>query len=131
MRKDDHHHLHQEHHQFTNHIDKIQDHHLTGNEADPRIKSLEGEMNADQILRVLAQVQVQNQKLNQKDREEVRTGAIEEVKIEDMKRKDQNYLELKMNDMPNELQNIQNQVIRHHINLSKITIKYKKILNKF
>ena len=106
------------------HIDKIQDRHLTGNEADPRTKNLEEEMSG-QILRVLAQVQVQNQKLNQKDREEVRTGAIEEVKIEDMKRKDQNYLELKMNDMLNELQNIQNQVIRHHINLSKITIKYK------
>lgn len=124
MRNDDRHHLHQEHHQFTSHIDKIQDRHLTGNEADPRTKNLEEEMSG-QILRVLAQVQVQNQKLNQKDREEVRTGAIEEVKIEDMKRKDQNYLELKMNDMLNELQNIQNQVIRHHINLSKITIKYK------
>ena len=124
MRNDDRHHLHQEHHQFTSHIDKIQDRHLTGNEADPRTKNLEEEMSG-QILRVLAQVQVQNQKLNQKDREEVRTGAIEEVKIEDMKRKDQNYLELKMNDMLNELQNIQNQVIRHHISLSKIMIKYK------
>ena len=129
MRKDDRHHLHQEHHQFTNHIDKIQDRHLTGNEADPRIKSLEDEMNADQILRVLAQVQVQIQKLNQNDREEVRTEVIGEVKIEDMKRKDQNYQELKMNDMPNALQNIQNQVIRHHINLSKIIIT-KKILNE-
>ena len=86
-------------------------------------------MNGDQILRVLAQVQVQIQKLNQNDREEVRTEAIEEVKIEDMKRKDQNYHELKMNDMPNALRNIQNQVIRHHINLSKIIIT-KKILNK-
>ena len=125
MRNDDRHHLHQEHHQFTSHIDKIQDRRQTGNEAYPRIKSLEDEMNEiDQILPVLAQVQVQIQKLNQKDREEVRTGAIEEVKIEDMKRKDQNYLELKMNDMPNELQNIQNQVIRHHISLSKILIKY-------
>ena len=124
MRNGDRHHLHQEHHQFTSHIDKIQDRHLTGNEADLRTKNLEEEMNAGQILRVLAQVQVQIQKLNQKDREEVRTGAIEEVKIEDMKRKDQNYLELKMNDMPNELQNIQNQVIRHHISLSKILIKY-------
>ena len=128
MRNDDRHHLHQEHHQFMSHIDKIQDRHLTGNEVDPRTKNLEEEMSG-QILRVLAQVQVQNQKLNQKDREEVRTGAIEEVKIEDMKRKDQNYLELKMKDMPNELQNIQNQVIRHHINLSKIIIT-KKILNK-
>ena len=124
MRNDDRHHLHQEHHQFTNHIDKIQDRRQTGNEAYPRIKSLEDELNVDQILPVLAQVQVQIQKLNQKDREEVRTGVIEEVKIEDMKRKDQNYLELKMNDMPNELQNIQNQVIRHHISLSKILIKY-------
>ena len=124
MRNDDRHHLHQEHHQFTSHIDKIQDRHLTGNEADPRTKNLEEEMSG-QILRVLAQVQVQIQKLNQNDREEVRTEAIEEVKIEDMKRKDQNYLELKMNDMPNELQNIQNQVIHHHINLSKIKIKYK------
>ena len=125
MRNDDRHHLHQEHHQFTSHIDKIQDRHLTGNEADLRTKNQEEEeMNTDQILRVLAQVQVQIQKLNQKDREEVRTGVIEEVKIEDMKRKDQNYLELKMNDMPNELQNIQNQVIRHHISLSKILIKY-------
>ena len=126
MRNDDRHHLHQEHHQFTSHIDKIQDRHLTGNEADLRTKNQEEEeMNTGQILRVLAQVQVQIQKLNQKDREEVRTGAIEEVKIEDMKRKDQNYLELKMNDMPNELQNIQNQVIHHHINLSKIMIKCK------
>lgn len=125
MRNGDRHHLHQEHHQFTSHIDKIQDRRQTGNEAYPRIKSLEDEMNEiDQILPVLAQVQVQIQKLNQKDREEVRTGVIEEVKIEDMKRKDQNYLELKMNDMPNELQNIQNQVIRHHISLSKILIKY-------
>ena len=130
MRKDDRHHLHQEHHQFTNHIDKIQDHHLTGNEADQRIKSLEEEMNADQILRVLAQALVQIQKRNQKDREEVRTGAIEEVKIEDMKPKDQNYRELKMNDMPNALRNIQNQVIRHHINLSKIIIE-RKLLIKF
>ena len=126
MRNDDRHHLHQEHHQFTSHIDKIQDRHLTGNEADLRTKNQEEEeMNTGQILRVLAQVQVQIQKLNQKDREEVRTGAIEEVKIEDMKRKDQNYLELKMKDMPNELQNIQNQVIHHHINLSKIMIKCK------
>ena len=126
MRNDDRHHLHQEHHQFTSHIDKIQDRHLTGNEADLRTKNQEEEeMNTGQILRVLAQVLVQIQKLNQKDREEVRTGAIEEVKIEDMKRKDQNYLELKMKDMPNELQNIQNQVIHHHINLSKIMIKCK------
>ena len=124
MRNDDRHHLHQEHHQFTSHIDKIQDRRQTGNEAYPRIKSLEDELNVDQILPVLAQVQVQIQKLNQKDREEVRKGVIEEVKIEDMKRKDQNYPELKMNDMPNELQNIQNQVIRHHISLSKILIKY-------
>ena len=126
MRNGVRHHLHQEHHQFTSHIDKIQDRRQTGNEAYPRIKSLEDEMNVlDQTLPVLAQVRVQIQKLNQKDREEVKTGAIEEVKIEDMKRKDQNYLELKMNDMPNELQNIQNQVIHHHINLSKIMIKCK------
>ena len=126
MRNGDRHPPHQDHPQFTSHIDKIQDRRQTGNEAYPRIKSLEDEMNVlDQTLPVLAQVRVQIQKLNQKDREEVKTGAIEEVKIEDMKRKDQNYLELKMNDMPNELQNIQNQVIHHHINLSKIMIKCK------
>ena len=116
-KKDDHHHLHQELHQFMSHTDKIQGRQQTGS---PKIKSLEEEMNED--LRVLAQVQVQIRKRNQKDLEEVRIEAIEEAKIADMKRKDQNYLELMMKDMLNALQNIQNQVIRRRINLSKILI---------
>ena len=99
------------------HTDKIQGRQQTGS---PKIKSLEEEMNED--LRVLAQVQVQIRKRNQKDLEEVRIEAIEGVKIADMKRKDQNYLELMMKDMLNALQNIQNQVIRRRINLSKILI---------
>ena len=119
-KKEDRHHLHQEHHQFMNHIDKIQGRHQTENEQDPKIKSREGEMTADRIRRVLARVQVRIQKLNQNDQEGVRIEVIEEVKIEDMKPKDQNYRERKTKDMLNALLNIQNQVIRRHINLSKI-----------
>ena len=105
-----------------NHIDKIQGRHQTENEQDPKIKSLEEEMTADRTRRVLAQAQVQIQKLNQNGQEGVRIEVIEEVKIEDMKQKDKNYLGLKTKDMLNALQNIQNQVIRRHINLSKIIL---------
>ena len=79
-------------------------------------------MTADRIRRVLARVQVRIQKLNQNDQEGVRIEVIEEVKIEDMKPKDQNYRERKTKDMLNALLNIQNQVIRRHINLSKIIL---------